>query len=366
MDNPAEKPLKSTALSTLLKKELPIHGARINFLVLLITSLLKVQTINFNRLAQGMEQAVQPASNLRRIHRFFAHFALDGDLVARLLFKLLPFAGPYKLSLDRTNWQYGSKKINILVLGVTFQGVAIPILWSFLGDKKGNSSQVERMRLLQRFIDLFGVEQIDCLYADREFIGGKWWAFLRQQGINYYIRIRHNQQVERQGIKVAKISTLFHHLEVGVTWHRPRAVCIEGVWLYVTAKKIALQRGKWEWLIVATNVQTTDALAHYGRRWQIETMFKCLKTKGFQLESTHVRDDVRLNRLLSVVALAFVWAYKAGLYRAKHIQERQIKKHGRPAHSWFSFGLQWLGNIFMHPNNDQHRALAWRIFLSGT
>ena len=134
--------------------------------MLLITALIKVQSVNFERLAQGFVNEVKLSSNLRRIQHFFAESDLSSDLIAHLLFKLLPFSGLYRLTLGRTNWQYGQTNINILVLGVIYKGLSLPILWTFLGDKRGNSDQFERIALLNRFIRLFGVKSIAFLTAD--------------------------------------------------------------------------------------------------------------------------------------------------------------------------------------------------------
>jgi hypothetical protein len=56
----------------------------------------------------------------------------------------------------------GCFPINFLVLSVVHQGVALPIMWTFL-PKKGNSNTKERMALLNRFITQFGTCTIDCL-----------------------------------------------------------------------------------------------------------------------------------------------------------------------------------------------------------
>ncbi|BDD05597.1 hypothetical protein HNQ88_001507 [Aureibacter tunicatorum] len=61
---------------------------------------------------------------------------------------MIPISGKYKLSLDRTNWKFGSLNINILFLAVIYEGVSIPILWVMLGDKRGNSNELERINLI--------------------------------------------------------------------------------------------------------------------------------------------------------------------------------------------------------------------------
>ena len=57
--------------------------------------------------------------------------------------------------MDRTNWQWGKKNINILMLSITYKGIAIPLFWSLL-DKKGNSNTSERIALMERFIIQLG------------------------------------------------------------------------------------------------------------------------------------------------------------------------------------------------------------------
>jgi len=61
---------------------------------------------------------------------------------------LLPHKPPFRLALDRTNWKFGDKNINILVLGVVYQGVAFPVLFTMM-NKRGNSSTAERIDLME-------------------------------------------------------------------------------------------------------------------------------------------------------------------------------------------------------------------------
>jgi len=45
-------------------------------------------------------------------------------------------------------------------------------------DKKGNSDTKERIAVMEEFISILGKDCIDCLLADREFIGDKWFEYL--------------------------------------------------------------------------------------------------------------------------------------------------------------------------------------------
>ncbi len=314
--------------------------ARIKFFGLFICALCKVQTVCFEKLAVSFDANVRVDSSLRRIQRFMAEYLLDTDLIARLVFSLLPHKPPYRLALDRTNWKFGTANINILVLAVVYQGVAFPILFKMM-PKFGNSSTSERIDLMQRYIELFGIESIDCLLADREFIGDHWLAYLNNKQIRYHIRIRDNFWVDipRNG-------------------HRVKAS-----WLYLSASKIKNKQGIPELQIIVSFNKPDKAQSLYKERWQIESAFRALKTSGFNIEDTHLTDMDRIGKLFSLVLIAFVWAYKAGIF-LNDLFPIKIKKHGRKAKSLFKYGLTYLANVLF--SNDIEEFKKCCKFLSCT
>lgn len=85
----------------------------------------------------------------------------------------------------------------------------------------------------------------------------------------------------------------------------------------------------------------------YKRIWY-ETLFGTLKTRKVCLESTHFTDEARLSKLLALLALAFVWAMKAGLWRQTRQPIRLIKAHGRRVRSLFHYGSDLLRRFFLH------------------
>ncbi len=132
-----------TELTGILKEALGWHKARVRFTAAFILALLRVRGVNFPNLALALNPHAKPESNERRLQRFFSGFKLDLDAFARLLLGLVPVQEKLVITLDRTHWQIGNVHLDILLLGVTHQGVAFPILWRLLG-KNGNSNQAER------------------------------------------------------------------------------------------------------------------------------------------------------------------------------------------------------------------------------
>ena len=112
-----------------------------------------------------------------------------------------------------------------------------------------------------------------------------------------------------------------------------------------------------EAMIVVSNIRFQNALELYRKRWTIETMFGCFKTRGFNIEDTHMTDPDKIERLLFVVAIAFCWAYRVGDVEAEE-KAIPVKTHGRPEKSLFRKGLDKLRHaIFREVSRWEFRQL---------
>ncbi len=56
-------------------------------------------------------------------------------------------------------------------------------------------------------------------------------------------------------------------------------------------------------------------LALYRKRWEIETLFAALKSRGFDPEATHLTKPDRIRKLLGVLALTYSWTRILGIDR---------------------------------------------------
>ncbi len=343
---------KSSELITILDPQFKgkLNLARIKFMALLISSLCKVQTVNFEKLANGFDSSSKATSSLRRIQRFISGFTLESDLIAKLIFGLLPEKGKYTLTIDRTNWKFGQTNINIFMLGIVYKGVAFPLLFSML-DKRGNSNCGERIDLVNRYIKLFGKDTIECLVADREFVGHDWLKYLNYEQIRYYIRIRNNFKVFLpHKNETIKVSWLFHSYKINEFVFYRKIVRINNQLCYLSGSKLH----KGEYLILVSFNKPEQADFYYKQRWQIEMSFKAMKSSGFDIEKTHLQDTDRIRKLLLLVMIAFVWCYKVGIHLHNNIKPIIIKKHGRKAKSIFKYGLSYIASILLNSESNDH------------
>ncbi len=318
------------------------HGARITFMAQFLVALIRVRTVNFTEIATAFCGEAKSGSNYRRIQRFFKNFSLPRAQVAAAVVQWLPLGEKWLLCLDRTNWKFGRLNINILVLAVAYHGVAIPLLWVLL-DKRGNSNSFERIGLLKHFLIEFGHERIQCLTADREFIGTDWIKFLKRQRIRFRIRIRRNHLVSNPSATGEMAAfRFFRNLPIGEARLLPRPRRVWGMRVFVVGMRI-----KNDYLILITNEAPDTALEDYARRWEIETLFGCLKSRGFNFEATHLTHPDRISKLLGVLTLALCWCLRIGEWLDEQ-KSIPIKKHGRRAKSLFRHGLDTLRNIVLN------------------
>ena len=349
-----------TLIRRTLQPYLNWHGARIAFLALFLVALFRTRAVNFSELALGFSGKAKPESNRKRLHRFFCDFELNYFSIAKLVVNLMEIPQPWTLAIDRTTWEFGNCCHNILMLGVVHNGVAFPLLWWML-DKQGNSNSDERIDLLGEFLLVFPEAQVEDLTADREFMGEEWFAYLLEHAkIPFRIRIRESDKLD-DGLKCLKAKVVFSALGVGeqIVLRKPRKLW--GHWLYVSA--LRLEDGAL--LIVVSNRQARKAIADYGKRWSIETLFGCFKSRGFCLESTHLNEPERLSRMIALLTIGLCWAFKVGewLAQAKPIE---VKKHGRKAKSIFRYGFDHLRRILLNIEERETELLQALQFLSCT
>jgi hypothetical protein len=307
-------------LRTLLGVHLDWHGARLDFLARFILALFQVRSVNLARLAPVLSNRAKTSSNYIRLQRFFRPFVIDQADIARTVASLLPKETPWILTLDRTNWKLGRLEINLLVLGVAYRGLAIPLFWTALA-KAGKSNTAERIALLTRGQQTFPTQRVAYLRADREFVGRDWLRYRLAHRIPFRLRLKANVPLtSTRG--TSPLVQEFQDLRIGQSrvLRQPRRLW--GPVVFLSAKR--LEDG--DWRLIARDTYAHQAVAEYAVRWTLETLFAALKTHGFHLEATHLTQPARVERLLALLTLAAVWAVPVGLWGHDQQPIRQ-KKH---------------------------------------
>jgi hypothetical protein len=285
---------------------LPWNLARTKCFVNMILGMIASGSVQQHKTALGFMGAAKQKSVCARISNFLKSFDFDFSDYAQAILEMAQLKGPLFLALDRTNWKFGRVDINLLVLAVVVANqFSIPILWKAL-PKKGNSNTVERIDLLQVFIDIFGAQKIAALTADREFIGKEWIDYLIKNNIPFFIRIKENRLVE-WGEEMRHIGVFFQHLKAAQKRHIQ--FNLDGHLLFFAGTRSK----KGELAIVMSNQDLGfKILEIYKRRWTIELLFANCKKNGFNLEDTHLLNLERIEKLLAVVCSALLLCFMVG------------------------------------------------------
>lgn len=333
-------------LESRLNDYLGWNKARVNCLTKILLGLLKVNTVNLRKIATVFESDRLVDSRYKRLQRFFAQMHFDQSTLAVFLLKQF-FTAEEKvyLTIDRTNWFVGKKPINILMLGVAYEGAAIPLFWKLL-DHSGNATAEEHRSIVEEFIETFGKERIEAVLADREFGNKGLCSWLSDEEIPFYIRVKSSLKGRYFCEKGFRIDRRFKSLRRGESMIERQPIEVFNKKLFLAGAK----NERDELLIVATNSDVRQAIPRYHRRWEIETLFQCLKGRGFSFEETHLTQRDRIATLMGLLAIAFVWAHKVGEWHAT-IRPIQLKRFSngqrRTQYSYFRYGLDFLSEVLV-------------------
>ena len=335
---------KHKELSAKIQVHLPLHGARLDFIARFVLAVIVVRGVTLSTVASALNPSVLGESNEKRIKRFFGEVKLEGVGVAKLLLSLIPVREKLVLTLDRTTWELGGVCVNILMLGVAYKGLAFPLLWVLL-DKQGNSDTSERLALLDSLLTLVSAEHIEAIVADREFTGKLWLRGLEERKLVFVMRVRNNTLIGSKG-RTHSANVRYDHLKPQEVY-----ICPKRCWVFGLRVHLAVTKTKeGELLVLACSAEPEQALYRYAQRWQVETLFSALKTRGFNLEDTHLITSERLNKLLALLALAFTWAYLVGEWCYVHYPLK-LKKHGYLPKSYFKRGFDTLRSAILAGNS---------------
>jgi hypothetical protein len=224
------------------------------------------------------------------------------------------------LMLDQTKIVDGHE---CLMLSIRVGERALPWLWKVVETEGGIgfSVQKEVLDLAARHLP----EQVNVvLMGDRFYGTAALIQWCQEAGWGYRLRLRRNLHLEHEGGLLITGELLSQGLPF-----------VEQVSMgdVVTHIGVVHDKGHPEaWIIAMDCTPTRERVLDYGLRWGIESMFSDLKSRGFDLESSHLRHPDRLSRLLLIVSIALYWCVSLGQEAEEHspVQKKEVSVPGLP------------------------------------
>ena len=116
-----------TIKKALMQGPVSLTRHRIDLISGLVCALMQVRSVNLRKLACSLPGMAQIDSHYRRLQRFLSSEVSPGVFTQLIVSKLVRPDQQQLLVMDRTHWKLGRTDLNVLCVGLVYQGVSIPL-----------------------------------------------------------------------------------------------------------------------------------------------------------------------------------------------------------------------------------------------
>ena len=322
------------------------HKKRQEFTARIIEGMLSQRSVQYHEIAQGIDLDIAVSSIERRVEDYMFKVEFDYEALLVVLVCFVPGKlQRWTLSMDRTEWDFGKLQVNILCVIVQVGRIGVPLYFEMLDSKSGNSGWQDRIKLFKRLIGKIGVDRLEAIVMDREFIGHRWLKWLKSKGIGFCVRVPKSHYLTLSNLEKRRAADL---VSASRKTCRLKNVLVDGVVLNAWVER--LSDGDLLYLVGTFTPQHLPRL--YRRRWSIEVFFQALKKRGLRLESSCIRTHERMRKLFALVCLAYCCCWASAWANRSKNGPRRKKKHGYPQYSDFRFGLIQVRNYLKTKSNE--------------
>lgn len=309
-------------------------------LVFMISGIIGSKSCQLPKMASQVPGAIHPDSRTKQMSRWIQNetitFALYFLPFVQPLLANLAAVRPLVLIMDGSAVARGCVT---LMVSVVYAQRAIPIGWLVIAGEKGHFPADTHVALL-REIKTYVPETATVIFlGDGEFDSPKLQAELTLYKWQYACRTAKNIQISVQG-EWSSLADL--NVPCGKRAFRKGALFTNAGYGPVTV--IAWWGADYkEPIYLVTNMSSIHrACECYLKRMRIETFFSDQKSRGFQLDRSHLSDPARVQRLLFAACLAYLWVIYLGTVAQTDTWQSKIHRRHRCDLSLFQLGLRLL------------------------
>lgn len=229
----------------------------------------------------------------------------------------------------------------IVWVGVVYRGRTVPVAWRVVAQSSSTVRLWTIQRVLRQAARLMPDDVAIVLLADRGFADGKLMKYLKENlGWHFRIRIKRSFQFQLQG-QWHKVSSV--QLQPGQAYFTPKVSVgktkpYPNVYLAFAHDK---QSGE-DWTIVSDEPTSLQTFAQYRLRFCVEESFLDLKSSGFNLEASRLRDKFALSQLCGVIALTMLFLILQGVQVVASGERRRVDAHWNRGMSYLKLGWNWI------------------------
>jgi hypothetical protein len=326
-----------------------LHGHQTKVLAMFVLGAIKAESIVVQRVAEELlaESDAKVPSIERRLQRFLSNEHIEvEDIWEQFLAQVMPYwqNQPITLILDITPFE---EHAQVVYVGLLQQSRVLPLAWKVMpGQQEWERGQWEIVAALFEHVAR-ALGEADCtLIADRGLSCLTLIQLCQAHGWHYVLRIKQAEYAQRkrygtfQGWQTC--SEIVAH--TGQSWFGTVRLWKEHA--FETQLSAVWEEGHEEaWFLISDRPAGRKRVQQYGWRMRVESTFQDMKRRGWQWESSHVRQRDRLERMLLVLFLAFWWLMHLAASCIHSGRRSRYDRHDRRDKGMLRLGRLYLRDI---------------------
>lgn len=338
--------IKSYLLSLFPDYKTKQQQKSIKTLSMMIGGILLGPHVQLFAIAMCVPLNIQLLSIVRRFERFIA----DERIVVETFFKPFVIAMSECLGNETAylliDCTKVGRKCRTLLIGLYYHGTVLPLVWKTLKGKKGHVKGNFQKELLESIYPQFRYHRQVIILGDAEFSNQPvitWcqsvdWDFVFRFQSNYYVYLNGEDTTSTAkylGETANIVAGQVKHWEkvAFTTAHRMKNLTVTIHWGKDAEEPLYL-----------ISTLSADLCPHliYEKRYAIETLFGNNKSRGFQLNRTHMTTPEHIDRLILAIAIATCITLGIGTHLIVTAQSQLVDRADRRDLSLFQIGWRWV------------------------
>ena len=206
-----------------------------------------------------------------------------------------------RTDISSTHW--------LLFVGLAYRGRTFPLVWQVLAGK-GSTHFRQQRAVLEAIVPMIDSSCTVVLLGDREFRSTALMGFCRRRNWQFGLRLKCDTWIRanRRWFQLRDISLQpgekRYYKNVYITRHR------RGPY------HLAVYREKGSddpWYIATDTAADARTLKEFEKRFYVEPMFADFKSRGFDIERTRIQNSDRIDRMILIVVIAYLFIAQHGL-----------------------------------------------------
>lgn len=314
---------------------------------MMITGLLRGRNVQLHKMAEKVAYPNKQTSLIDRFRRFLTNEHIEprveyNPFVLDILQGLQQ--NPLYLLIDSS--KIGNGCLTLMV-SVYYQHRALPLAWVVYQGRKGHSSQTVQLALLRTVKSYLSPACQITLLGDGEFDGCEVLSYLQNEAHwHYTCRTDESTLVFFQdnwcalkALPVVKGQDAFFTVPLFTQSHQIGPLNIFVAW-HETEQR--------HWFFVSSASDLKTAKRWYKKRFTTETLFSDVKKRGFHIADTRLQKPERIDRLLLITAIAYLFTIWFGIDALQTKTYLHLVRTDDIYYSLFQLGLTYLDHLLNH------------------